>query len=91
MSLDLGFGHAGNHPQDVEIFRDEEDPVDFGPAQMAHDPVACGGYAFEEEYYVVDNGTPEGPVVLPVHEVEMENFIVGACYNFPGSNLSPLF
>lgn len=31
MSLDLGFGHTDSMYKDVEIYRDEEDPVDFGP------------------------------------------------------------
>lgn len=82
MNLNLGFGHAGNQFQDIEIYSDEEDPMDFVLAVAAPQALAFGGYAFKEDYFVVDNGSMEGPVVLPVHEVEMVDFITGAGYNF---------
>lgn len=34
-------------------------------------------YAFHEDFFAIDTPFLEGPQVLPVHEVEMDDFIVG--------------
>lgn len=47
---------------------------------MVPEAVALGGYAFKEDFFAIDNGALEGPVVLPIHEAEMEDFIVGEGY-----------
>lgn len=72
---------------DVDIMDDEADPVDFGPNQLAGEGVMHGGYAFHENYFVVHNDLQEGPVVMPVHEVVMEDYILGSvvhAYQFAG-------
>lgn len=33
LSLHLGFGHTGPQFPDIEIYNDEEDPLNFGPSQ----------------------------------------------------------
>lgn len=92
MSLDLGFGTTDPMNKDIEIFNDEEDPVDFGPNMLPPPGFAHDGYAFKEDYYAVDNDAMEGPVIMPVHEVVLEDYIVGKGH-FPhfstGSPISP--
>lgn len=75
LSLDLGFGRINPHLQDVEIFSDEEDPVDFGPTQLQDPGTIHGGYAFHEDFSALDNESTNGPVVLPIHEVEVEEVV----------------
>ncbi|KAK1372699.1 hypothetical protein POM88_028892 [Heracleum sosnowskyi] len=77
LSIDLGFGYTAPQYQDIQVFNDEEDPVDFGHAFLPGEGVIHGGYAFHEDYYAVDNEEMEGPVVISVHEFEVEDFVLG--------------
>lgn len=88
MSLDLGFGHTDPVFKDVEIFSDEEDPVDFGPNFIPPPGFAHGGYAFKEDYFSMDNDNLERPVIMPVYEAVQEEFVVGDDYN-PYFNSDP--
>lgn len=76
LSLDLGFGHVAPEFQVIEILPDEEDPVDFGPAHLTGEGIIHGGYAFKEDFFAMDDGI-NGPVVMPIHEAEMEDLIIG--------------
>ncbi|KAK1367479.1 hypothetical protein POM88_043040 [Heracleum sosnowskyi] len=76
LSLDLGFGTTNPLYQDVEILSNEEDPVDFGPTQMQGESLIHGGYAFPEDIHVVDNNM-EGPMIVPIYEVEAEDYVFG--------------
>ncbi|KAK1367096.1 hypothetical protein POM88_042657 [Heracleum sosnowskyi] len=75
MSLDLGFGHIAPQYQDIEIPSDEEDPVDFGPPNLTGAGVQYGGYAFQEDYFAVEDKV-EGPVVMQIHEVVQEDYVL---------------
>lgn len=77
MSLDLGFDTTDPIFSDIEIYNDEEDPLDFGPQTLPPPGFAHGGYAFKEEYYALNNDDLDGPVIISVHEVVHEDFIVG--------------
>lgn len=67
MSLDLGFGHIDSICKDVEIFSDEKDLVNFGPNFLPSTWLVHGGYAFQEDYFSVDNDNLEGPIVMPIY------------------------
>ncbi|KAL1808621.1 hypothetical protein ACET3Z_025611 [Daucus carota] len=57
---------------------DEEDPVAFGPASVHPNNIIYGGYAFHVDYYAVDNEGMDTPVVMPVYEAEVEDYVLGA-------------
>lgn len=60
----------------IEIFNDEPDPVNISLSSI--DDIKNGGYAFHENFFVVDNeGIPE---VVDIHNILAENFMFGNDY-----------
>lgn len=57
---------------DVEIYNDEPVRVNFGPAKI--NCVMHGGYAFQEDFFTLYNGT-NGAEVVHIHNVLNEDFI----------------
>ncbi|WOH08661.1 hypothetical protein DCAR_0728105 [Daucus carota subsp. sativus] len=78
----VGTRAPGSEEQDqreyMDIYSDEEDPVAFGPASVHPNNIIYGGYAFHVDYYAVDNEGMDTPVVMPVYEAEVEDYVLGA-------------
>lgn len=76
LSLDLGFGPTAPQYQDIEIYEDEPDPVNFGSANV--DLVMNWGYTYQEDFFAVDNGgTPE---IVDIHNFMDKDFMFGNGY-----------
>lgn len=70
LSLDLGFGHVAH----------EEDPVDFGPSLPSGTGFTQVGYTYHEDFFAIEDEV-EGPILMPIHEAEMEEFIIGELFS----------
>ncbi|KAK1380701.1 hypothetical protein POM88_027445 [Heracleum sosnowskyi] len=67
----------------IEVLRDEEDPVEFGPAIIPSEGMMHNSYVYHEDFFAIES--EEGPVVVPGYEVTMEDFILGQGFSVNGA------
>lgn len=76
--MDLGFGSRASPFQDVQIYNDESDPVNFGPSHIGE--MIHSGYIFHEDLFRVKNNTMKALEIVDVHNVLAEDFLFGNGY-----------
>lgn len=59
---------------------DGENPPNFDPTTLGAPGVSHGGYAFHEDYFAQDSEVLGDPVVLPVHQVTINDYVFGQGY-----------
>lgn len=62
--------------------------MDFGPVNLSGAGVMHSGYAFQEDYFAIENEMEE-PIVMPINEVAWEEVVLGQSFFSSSDGFTP--